>query len=180
MAERYFKVLNEQECHHGLQYTTGLNTDPIPLYAGLSGKDAAQSECSPGGMYFTKAKNILLFCSYGVWVREVTLPDNQKVHTEPFKLKADKIILGERMPLTNSATIAKLIEAGADVNVKDGTGWTPLHHAAYHGNTDMARALIEAGADKEATNLMGRTPLWWAQTNNHHGVVNLLTEKEGE
>ena len=44
--------------------------------------------------------------------------------------------------------IAKmLIEAGADVNVKDNNGDTALRDAACEGHTEIAKMLIEAGAD---------------------------------
>ena len=40
-----------------------------------------------------------------------------------------------------------LIECGADVNVKQAAGVTPLHSAAQNGNVDMLILLLESGAD---------------------------------
>lgn len=52
-----------------------------------------------------------------------------------------------------------LISHGADVNLKDDVGWTPLHYAARQGNQTSLKILIEAGADVNATARDGKTPL---------------------
>lgn len=44
------------------------------------------------------------------------------------------------------ATVRALVEAGADVNVADRQGQTPLQHARRRGYTEMARILENAGA----------------------------------
>ena len=36
------------------------------------------------------------------------------------------------------------------MNARDGSGWTPLHDAVYHGNFNCALVLLSAGADPEA------------------------------
>lgn len=40
-----------------------------------------------------------------------------------------------------------LLDYGADVNAKDGTGDTPLDAAIWKGNIDMVRLLVERGAE---------------------------------
>lgn len=44
--------------------------------------------------------------------------------------------------------IAKLlISNGADPDVKDVDGWTPLHHACFNGNSGMVKELLHGGAN---------------------------------
>jgi uncharacterized protein len=46
----------------------------------------------------------------------------------------------------HTATVRALVDAGADVNVVDRQGQTPLQHARRRGYTEMARVLESAGA----------------------------------
>ena len=41
----------------------------------------------------------------------------------------------------------KLIAAGADVNLADKDGWTPLSVAAFYGHPELIKLLLAAGAD---------------------------------
>ena len=55
-------------------------------------------------------------------------------------------------------TVRFLIENGADVNIKNADGSTPLHSAAFLGKSDIAKLLLENGADAQARNNDGATP----------------------
>lgn len=48
-------------------------------------------------------------------------------------------------------------ENGADVNLRDANGYTPLHHAASRGDDEMVRYLIEKGADVTVVSRKGQT-----------------------
>ena len=48
-------------------------------------------------------------------------------------------------------------ELGADVNARDQTGYTPLHHAAARGDNEMILYLVSKGADPKAVARNGRT-----------------------
>ena len=51
-----------------------------------------------------------------------------------------------------------LIDQGADINIQDPWGDTPLHRAAYFGNIEMVQLLLKKGANKHLKNKKGRTP----------------------
>ena len=57
----------------------------------------------------------------------------------------ETIILSDGGP-THQDIMAQLIAAGADVNLKDGEGVSPLIHARKRGYTEMAKMLEAAGA----------------------------------
>ena len=74
----------------------------------------------------------------------------------------------------HEACIATLIAAGADPNVADNRGNTPLHRVALGGYKACVAALIAAGADPNAVNDDGYTSLHWAVYNNHEACVAAL------
>jgi hypothetical protein len=57
----------------------------------------------------------------------------------------EAIILSDGGP-THQDIVKQLIEAGADVNLADGEGVSPLAHARARGHAEMARMLEAAGA----------------------------------
>ena len=40
--------------------------------------------------------------------------------------------------------VKQLLAAGADANITDHAGWTPLHEACNHGNVECVRELLKA------------------------------------
>jgi len=67
--------------------------------------------------------------------------------------------------LDNSWAISLLASKGADLNIRDRRGDTPLHLAIRSGSMKAARALIEAGADLTLANSEGLQPLMIAVIN---------------
>ena len=70
-----------------------------------------------------------------------------------------------------------LIHEGADVNLKDHYGETPLHYAVQHASTDCSVSLILAGADVNARCGKGETPLMKAASIGNLQILELLLEK---
>jgi ankyrin repeat protein len=60
---------------------------------------------------------------------------------------------------TNIEQIKELIDKGADINVKDKNGWTPLRNVAFIGRSATAKLLIDKGADVNASDLKGNSIL---------------------
>jgi ankyrin repeat protein len=67
-------------------------------------------------------------------------------------------------------------ELGADANVPDGKGITPLHVAATRGIEEIVGLLIEANAHLEAKDEAGDTALMKALVNGNEGSAKLLID----
>lgn len=52
-----------------------------------------------------------------------------------------------------------LIECGADVDIADNRGATPLHRSASKGNTETVKLLLGADCNVNARDSYGNTPL---------------------
>ena len=92
-----------------------------------------------------------------------------RMQAEIFLLNHPPDCLG-RTPLHLAAGSNKLevvnvlLDAGADPNMKDTDGKTPLHHVVYscsllgNGYTKVIQTLIDRGADPQQRNNRGETP----------------------
>jgi ankyrin repeat protein len=58
--------------------------------------------------------------------------------------------------------VIELLRRGANVNIKDRKGWTPLHYVAASGRADITRWLLENRPDVNARDDNGLTPLHYA------------------
>ena len=84
-------------------------------------------------------------------------------------------ILKSRMSLLES-----LLRNGADINISNSDGMTPLMAAANNGNMDIIRMLLARGADAHATNGLGETSADIAARMGHGEAAKLLkTAKAG-
>jgi ankyrin repeat protein len=79
----------------------------------------------------------------------------------------------------NFEKIAKLlIDKGADINIQENRGITPIFLAARNGNLSLVKMLVDKGADPNAK-IKGVwvTPLSWSAENGHISVVNYLIDQ---
>ena len=102
----YYKITNQNECHHGYQYYDGLNILPDPFAQTGSG--------CPGGFYFTDIGKILEYARYNnYYLREVILPvddpEFQMVQDQD-AWRANRIILGRRWKLSDESAFDYLWE----------------------------------------------------------------------
>jgi ankyrin repeat protein len=88
----------------------------------------------------------------------------------------DDTRLASSMKAGDTATVRRLVQEGADVNVPLGDGATALHWAAHLDDHESADLLIRAGARVNAANDLGVTPLWIASTNGSAPMIERLLE----
>ena len=66
------------------------------------------------------------------------------------------------------------LQAGADPDAQDLSGFTALHYAAKYNNADMCRALLERGASVDKTDNMLNTPLHVAAHEGSLPIAEIL------
>lgn len=70
-----------------------------------------------------------------------------------------------------------LLDAGADINIRDAHGKTAIMHAARKGWTDSVKLLIEAGADVNDTDEEGQNAFMSAvEGNNRNNIIKVLID----
>ena len=62
------------------------------------------------------------------------------------------------------------------VNCRDSRGWTPLHNAAFNGQTEMIKALVAHGALVDTTDKDGATALHAAATAGYPDTIEVLLQ----
>ena len=96
LCEQFVKLTNDSENHNGFQFRTGLNVDPVPFNP--------RGKCQSGGIYFCEFSKFPRWLNYDnrpmYYMRSVRIPDDARVYEEKNKWKADRIILGERIPIS--------------------------------------------------------------------------------
>jgi len=72
------------------------------------------------------------------------------------------------------AIVRALVEAGAPVNAQSGSGTTPLHTAAFLGDTEVVELLLSRGADPRIAAKDGKTPIDLAREQGHAELADVL------
>lgn len=73
-----------------------------------------------------------------------------------------------------------LIQSGANINISNNRGVTPLIQVSDYKNQDFASMLIENGADINAQNSSGCTALWYAAQKGLISTVHNLLEHDAD
>jgi ankyrin repeat protein len=99
----------------------------------------------------------------------------KKPQPEPPTAKASDISIHQAAEDGNIEAVKQHLAAGADVNAKDGWGYTPLHNAADGGHMEITELLIDKGAEVNAKEEdTGKTPLHYAHNKE---IAELLISK---
>ena len=73
--------------------------------------------------------------------------------------------------------VKDLIARGAEVNIKDVDGWTPLMDACFYGSKDIASLLIAKGADVNAIDRAENTALILSAYSGAADIAELLVKR---
>ena len=76
----------------------------------------------------------------------------------------------------DTAMIRALLDAGANINAANLTGFTPLHHAAEAGSKEAAILLITNGANLTLRNRNGQTPEQTATASHYPEIAEILRQ----
>ena len=68
-----------------------------------------------------------------------------------------------------------LVHSGANLDAKDEHGITPLHCATYHGNIEAAKALVLKGANIHAKGSNGKSLISWAKKGGDETMIQFIT-----
>jgi len=110
-------------------------------------------------------------------------PDSSK--DQSMESQKDEQSFEEAILSRDLARVKGLIAQGADVNIRDSRGNTPLLQAMIRRlspveRLSLVKMLISAGADVNAKNRQGNTPLNLAMRRGYTEIVELLTKAAGE
>jgi ankyrin repeat protein len=80
------------------------------------------------------------------------------------------------MRVRNISTLKALLNAGANVHLRDNAGFTALIHVSASWSAKMVQGLIQAGADIEAKTPDGKTALMFASLQGDVSAVQALLD----
>lgn len=95
--------------------------------------------------------------------------------TNPSRVRPLHSAVAQRDPEASWAVAAALLDSGADPNVAQQGGWTPLHAAALHGDVGLVEMLLRHGADPAPESDDDKTPADLAREKGHARVVERLS-----
>lgn len=145
--------------------------------ASLASRSAHHAPALIAGMF------ALLLCACSKAPESVPTPSTQKQHD--VASKASEVITAES-PLAKAATrgniaeVKELLDKGANPNVFDALGRTPLHMAVFYNHPKTTALLIARGADVNAKDRIGMTPLHAAVLVGSTQEVDLLLANKAE
>ncbi|TDL30961.1 heat-shock protein HtpX [Jeotgalibacillus sp. S-D1] len=145
-----------------------MNPETSPLYSPKTGKIVLGAGMLFGGIFAAYLAVIFSFSFGGAVVASIFSPDlwEDESYDSPLFTAIDE---------GNLAAVEELIEEGTDLEETAFDGSTPLLHAVYSYQPEIAEALLQAGADPNASDDYG-TPLTIALSQETYDLALLLFE----
>jgi len=97
---------------------------------------------------------------------------------EPIDSYSKHTLLHDAVIMNREELFDFLISQGANLNLRDSNGYTPMLKAASLGRTEMVRKLVEKGVDPRHKDPYGNTARDKASLFNKYELVRYLTEME--
>ena len=146
----------------------------------------------PNGNYLNKLKGassigdvsqVMELLSRGVDINMIDAMEKSSLHHASLKSlsptfkQGHSFFTGDRSRDGHLRVVKHLVENGADVNMRDHHGFTPLHLSVRGGHLDIAAYLLEEGeADVNLPAKSGYTPLASAAENGNLDIVDYLID----
>ncbi|XP_053168842.1 fibronectin type 3 and ankyrin repeat domains protein 1 isoform X2 [Hemicordylus capensis] len=176
---RLVQILVENGADVNLKNSSGKDSLMIACFAGHL--DIVQYLRSKGASWLTKD---LGGCTAMHWaadgghrdVIEWMIEDGCEVDTKDIGLQWTPLM--RLCALSGKTDVATpLIDAGADVNMKDSDGKTPLMVAALNNHDDLVALLLDRGADLAVKNEFGKGALEMARSLHRTSVVSIIEDR---
>lgn len=107
-------------------------------------------------------------------IKAEALLQNKEIHLD-FQFMDGDTVLHRCIKQGQDALAIRLLELGANPNVKNNLGNTPLHYVAQQSKSSVLKALLERGADVDVRNNLNQTPIQLAVNNrNSFAIVECL------
>jgi ankyrin repeat protein len=99
---------------------------------------------------------------------------------DPLDMYSKHTLLHDAVIMNRDELFEFLLNQGANLDLRDSNGYTPLLKAASLGRSDMVKKLIEKGVDPRQMDPYGNTPKDKANLYNRYELVRYLQEMEGK
>jgi ankyrin repeat protein len=142
-------------------------------FLGSMGDPTAGSNAQNARRY-EKSLTLLHVATMGGALADVEKLANPKTINQ--KTSKDETALFLAVDRGLDAVVQTLIKKGADVNVADVVGVTPLMKAVEHGNLAIAKMLLKSNANVNATEKTGYNAAFFAADKSNLQMLKLLTE----
>ena len=97
---------------------------------------------------------------------------------EVIQIYTTNVKLFDSVKSENVDGLVDILEDGANIDAKDQTGFTALHHAAYEGNLELVKLILSYNASLDIQDLKGQTPLIVAATFGFDEIVDILLKNK--